>query len=493
MTTPPLRASCIAALFLLSLMAGCASKVPESSGVGAGRIDQTLVDATAAPSGGSGAAPGTPPKAGFGTIEGVIVDDANLTLAGAGVSLLGTQLFANSGKRGEFRFADLKPDVYGIRVQAPSFQVHEGKVTVAEGKVTKAVITMVPLDGRGPGYRPHLHDYWGRETTLTLMDDDVDLRVPTSENGNVDPNLYAADVTAEYPNENHTMYFHIPSDARADGRPALVLPATKEMRVTITWDQADVQVKQFGIGYTPASASRTTFYNMHPHVSGDPWVIPTQPKDTDNGHQYFTLWKFSIWTANKYSDLGFTPETIRGPIHVRIDLVKGEVPVDPPHADLWNGTTEMVVRGFGQETYFATACCTESNVRMALDQGALVPPGTHRMHLKFTWMFRPNNNNPVPPSPLDGEWSVSWKPASMDGNAHGTGDYLTAEPSKTGTQSKEWDIEVAPGDTDAFYQSASNWVFRAYQPSHESYPYAVGDFWHVFRLEVTVYKDPKFT
>lgn len=491
------RALPVVALVLAALLAGCTGgKTGTSTGVGAGHLDQQFVDAgSSAASTGTAGSPGTgaPPKPGLGTIEGTIVDDGNLTLPGAGVSLLGTQLYATSGKHGEFRFADLKPDVYGLRVQAPAFQVYEGKVTVQSGKVSKVTVTMVPNDSRGPGYRPHVHDYWGRDTQVTLMDDDVDLRQPTSESAGSNPTEFSALVTTEYPNENHTMYFHLPTEERNDGRPPLVLPYTKELQVTVTWDPADVQVKQFGIGYTPASASRTTYFNLHPHASGDPWAIPLQPKDTDNGHQYFTLWKFSIWTANAYGQTAsFTPETIQGPIRIKVVLVKGDVSVDPPHADNWNGTTSFVARSGATEFNYLTVCCTASNINAALDKGRLVPPGTNKMHIKLTWTTK-NGANEVPPSPADGDWVVSWKPASMDPNQYGPPDYKTAAAASSGTRVKEWEVPVASTDTDAFYQTSSNWLFRIYQPSNQGLPWSAGDYSHYFRLEVTVYKDPNFT
>ncbi|HUR62259.1 MAG TPA: carboxypeptidase-like regulatory domain-containing protein [Candidatus Thermoplasmatota archaeon] len=476
----------------LLLLAGCSSPASTGGGVGGGHIEQHVVDAGGAPQGGGAA--GSPPKAGFGTIEGVVVDDANLTLSGAGVSLLGTQLFATSGKRGEFRFADLKADVYGIRVQATTFQVYEGKVTVHADKVTRATVVMVPLDGRGPGYRPHLHDYWGRDTQITIMDDDVDLREPTAEYATMNPAIYTAYSTAYYPNSNVSMYFHIPSGPRPDGRPPLVLPATAQMRVRITWDEAEVQVKQFGIGYSPPSASRTTFYNLHPHPSGQEWAIDLRPQDTDSGHQYFSLWRFSIWTANAFGQATtFSPSLIRGPVHIEIVLVKGEVPVDPPHTDPWNGTTSLLVRRGDQELVYSTLCLgVVCDIVVAPDKDRLVPPGTARLHLRFTWSARIQGQTP-PPSPLDGEWTVSWKPASMDPNQHGPGDYVTTPPTSSGPLLKEWDLAVAPGDTDAFYQSTSNWLFRLYQPHNEGMMFSPDDYGHAFHLEVTAFKDPRFT
>lgn len=469
----------IALLLLCALLAGCASNDPTTdAGLATGTTEQTVLDPTddgevagssqTVAGGKADAAPGN------GEIRGTVQDDAGLPVADALVSRIGSEASAITDDRGAFQFTNVSSGTHVLRVTASEvFRVHEGKVSVVADRVTLVTITLVPVDGRGPGYRPHLHDYWGDETELVLFDTALDW----GKSGSYSAYGLAGEVlTSVYQpnNGNWWMSFSIPE--RDDGMPAIVVPGTDKVRFTITWDTAEVDVDRFILGFHPGDSK---FRDQEPAGNGDEVAVDIEPEDTDNGHQGFSLWQFRIKPEARA-----VPMTILGPINVQVVMVKGQLPVDPPHEDFWGPNTTALVRAWDPPLTGVTLCCTNFHMHFVPDSGLLVPPGTKSLDLRFSVVLSQQGG-----TPLDGSWDLFAKPANLAPGV-GVDQYRRLEPVSTSGNEQLYRLELDPAETDAFYQESSNWKFMA-RPDPDA-PEGFQETQHQFRLEVIANKDPAF-
>lgn len=462
-------------LFAVPLLSGCAGNdAPGKAAELAGTTESRVVEGDEAP------------VAGAGSIRGRVVDDVGLPVYEATVALLGTALSAVTDNTGSFGFANVTPGRLTLRVDSGSaYRVHEGQVDVEADRVTEVTVTVVPRDDRGAGYRPHLHDYWGLDSEVTLLDRDYDL--PKMHTWGQSFGAAGEVAAGIYSTNAGTWWTFRPHDERSDSRPPIVLPGTGELRITITWDEADVDVDAFVIGYQTAATLK--YVDEPGQPNGATTVVPILAGEADNGHQAFSLWQFRVRPEARP-----TPMTMLGPIHVNIVMVKGDLPVDPPHEDRWNGTTSLVVRNFDNVHTIGTTgitSCAETYNILALDEGLIVPPGANRMTVRFQWA-----STRAPGTPDDGKYELSWKPANLPPDSP-EADYLKAPPTTAGATSLAFDFPLDAGQTDAFYQLKSNWLFNAQRVDVHG---GVGTLCvtnteqaHQYHLEVIVHKDPTLT
>jgi hypothetical protein len=120
-----------------------------------------------------------------------------------------------------------------------------------------------------------------------------------------------------------------------------------------------------------------------------------------------------------------------------------------------------------------------------MDTGRLVPPGTASLSICFGWA-----SNRAPGTPHDLDWDLLVKPANMRPSTPNE-DYILLKPAKTVGTYKEYTMPVTFGQTDAFYQKGSNWVFIIRQTGIDTI-YGVAEYEHAFKLEVLAHKDSKY-
>jgi hypothetical protein len=473
MPTTPARILA-ASLVAVVVLAGCSGTESGTRGVAdTGHIDQTVLP-TGETAGGTQATDGGKAEAaaGNGEIRGTVQDDAGLPVANALVSRIGSEASTTTGRDGGFRFTNVSSGTHVLRVTASDvYRVHEGEVTVVADRVTLVTVTLVPLDGRGPGYRPHLHDHWGDKAELSLFDMDLDYgKAGFAQYGAVGDALsrtYSA-------NQGTFLFFSIPD--RDDGQPPIVLPGTKEIRFTVSWDPADVDVDRFEVGHHSGDVK----WGSELGENGVPFVIAVDEDDADNGHQVFSLWQFRIRPQART-----VPMTILGPIHVQATLVKGELPVDPPHEDFWAGNATYLARSWDSTIPGISNCCTDAHVTVKPDAKRLIPPGTSSLSIRMGYAF-----TQAPGTAADLEWELLAKPANLPPGV-GLDQYRVLQPASEATSLKVYDVPVDGSETDAFYQVNSNWIFVIRQEGTDLL-YGLAEAQHQFRLEIVANKDPAY-
>lgn len=466
------------ALLACLVVAGCAGGGDGTgrSAADTGRIEQTILP-EGEKAGGSGTTDGgkADAAAGNGELRGTVRDDAGLAMQGALVSLLGTPFSATADAEGGFRFVNVSSGTHGLRVLGDTsvYRVHEGEVTVVADRVTVVTVTLVPLDDRGPGYRPHLHDYWGDNTELELFSMDLDFGKAGFPQYGAAGDLLSRTYSAS---QGTYLPFSIPE--RDDGGPPIVLPGTKEIRFTVSWDTGDVSVDRFQLAYHPGDQR---FRDLLAE-NGAAFTIEVEPEDADNGHQSFSLWQFRIRAQPRQAP----PNTIFGPVHVEAILVKGTLPIDPPHEDFWAGNATYLSRSWDTAVPGPGSTCCDDNARIKVSADAkrLVPPGTKSLAIRFGFA-----STQAPGTAADLEWELLAKPANLPPGAP-LSEYRVLAHATTATGLKTYDVPVAPGETDAFYQTNSNWLFVIRQVG--DWPYAVAESNHRFNLEIVAHKDPAF-
>lgn len=437
------KAAVLGTILLVLTLAGCSEAPPP---VATGLADP--------PAGWVEAADGLYVAENRGLVRGSVVNDAGLAVSGARVSLVATESFDDTDATGAFLLRNVTVQEHTLRVEARGFQVHEETIQVTRVNVTDVEIVLLPDASRGAGYRPHVHDYWGERTEHVLLDGPVDLKAHDTTTTDVHP--MAGQVTAwTYYSNADTNEFIIPIPI-TEPEPNLVYPGAKEIQVTVRWTQNECTLSQLGLKYVSAAASDEIVLDKR--ASGEPFVIPVTQEMTDNGHQTFTLWEFYINPGNdvRYSD--YEPGFCQGPIDVVIKAIKGsDPPLEPPHPDFWKGEDRIVLLDDAVVSH--TALLSRPAFRLGKDQ--LVPPGTERMRMELWWSYQQANG--TSPS-LD--HVLTWRTANQYPVDTPYSEYERAEPVASGPQSVAYEIEVAPGQTDAFYQQRSVWEWL---PSLDGY------------------------
>lgn len=426
--------------------------------------------------------PGLRIAANRGAVRGVVSNDAGTAVPGARVNLVGTDLLADTGGDGAFRFLNVTRGAHTLRVEKTGFQAYERTLQVTDGQVAAVDPVLVPDTNLGAGYVAHVHDYWGDRDRVLLMDEAIDLTGGQTTDAVVNANLGAGEAY-DYP-------FHLP-DATPDGQVALVYPGTASLEVTLTWQQEDVTLGALGLKYAPANdAARTTLPAQGP---GATWTIEVGPGMSDAGHQLFTLWEFFVTSANDVRNApGWQPGAVLGPVDIRIEAVKGAVVLEPEHPAFWAASDQLQLRD-PATVYAFNWGVQESDRRtssagpITLDKGKIVPPGTTRLRLDFSW----GASGPVPPPP-DEDWVLTWRTAAQNPRTTLLEEYGRAQPVSEGPGTKVYEVDVAADEADAYYQGKSLWRFLPSRAGTEDDPAVYHDarlHGYSFRLGVTAFKD----
>lgn len=386
-----------------------------------------------------------------GVVRGVVTNDAGIPVPGARISLLGTEFFADTPTNGTFRFVNVTAGLQTVRAEAATFQVYEGPVEVIAGTVSWHNVTLVPKDGRGAGYRPHVHDYWGELTEITIMDEAVDIRERPAPGSafHTHPTLNMLANTAVYSNTGSDYPIYFPEDVDP---PAIVYPGTAEMQITLSWPTGPAAPDAFGLRYY--SANSTKEGELEPQPSGSTWTIPVTPDMADNAHQFFTLWRIYVTSPNDFRETtSWKPVVITDPITVMIKLIKGyEPPLDPPHPEFWKNTDQIEVRN-GSQAVRVNSGDTDPRV-LSADEEKIVPPGTDVLRMDFSWGYAD-----VPNAPIDDKYKLYWKTGGHRQPVYSEDRIFweTAEPVVDEDYRRVYELQLPAEDTDAFYQKKSEW------------------------------------
>lgn len=381
-----------------------------------------------------------------GILRGRVLDAENFTVQQAHVSVLDTDRFTDTDGGGRFTLLNLTPGSWQVRVEKDQFLAAQVPVTVTAGKVTDLEVRLQPVGGVRP--RPHAHNFWGGGTVYNLMDHDFMLGEPTTD-GSFGPLYEQASATYVRPNQNGTYRLPVPDDG---GR--IIIPGTARIEATASWDTAEIALDRFGLVYIPANDDEPAFAGYL--ENGVALSIPVAPEAADGGHQAWSLWEFFVFTDNNaQSPTDFQPTAMQGPLHVKMDLHKGDIPVDPPHPDYWNGSRELVLIDKDQPLVVPQAygAGRETGYGIVFEPPTIVPPETTFMRIEFEWHYQANDG-----SPADQDYVLTWRTAAMNPQTTAISDYVMIDPVEEGDHSKVYEFDVA-GEGDAFYQQKSAWRF----------------------------------
>lgn len=404
-------------------------------------------------------------------LKGRVVDDLAFPIASAHVALLGTSHSTTTAADGTFAFANVTIGEMTLRVDAEGYVSHEAKVVTRAGETTEVHVILVPPFERGAGYRPHFHDYWGDKTEYVLMDADIDPHRDFNERQAT--NLYTRGFLLPFKALgfvlNASYEFFLPD--RSPEEYNIVLPGTKEIRVTLNWVSPTAATNErLGFAFRHANMSSTDAVIASPAKrAGEAISMPVDPEWADYGHQRWTFWHFFIHTGKP---LGERPDVVVGPIHVKIVLVKGDVAPEPPHRDFWGDSESLVLRS-GTEIVSNTGTVRDwpTAMVMKLPKDTLVPPGSTKMRMEMWW------NHTTHPA-INKDVKLRWHTADMRPEAHPS-TWKTATPIRSEERSKVYEIDLAANEPDAFYQRASNWAWRLELPEDPYMTFYVGESWQV--------------
>jgi hypothetical protein len=303
--------------------------------------------------------------------------------------------------------------------------------------------------------------------------------------------LVTAYHTVQHPNQGDSVWIPTPtSDDLA--QPPIVVPGTGSIDVTFTWDPTEVTVPKIGLAYRTAAS--TTLNSLPGSGSPASWNIPVQANETDNGHQAFTLWEFYLVYENDAtaSPTTWRPAVVAGPVHITIKLNKDPsgVRFEPGHVDHWGDKTEMPLpiqkdANGNLVMYSANGGTITASHFVFLEDGAIVPPGTTRMSIRFTW----DSSSATIPGEKD--LRLGWRSADQPpGPSRGAEQYYRSGAVSCGARCLLYDFTLEGGQTDGYYQQKSNWAFFPY-PAYEEDDGRPRTYEGGIKLgfEVTVYRD----
>lgn len=436
-------------------------------------------------------------ETGTGDLNGRVFHDVGLPLQGAHISLLGTDLFRTADPAGRFQFLGLAPGTYKVRIDAQGFQsIERGDVLVRKGNVTRLDVTMVPVDDPRAGFLSHRHDEWGAKTSLLLYDGATpaprdQLETSGYPMGPLSGTTFCLPTTGPRVNgEVQVCKLEFVPDLVG-----IVPPGTAQLAVTIGWDPNDNDIDLAGFMYTPANRNHPLV--MSQKASGSTWTVPVSHAMTDRGHQAFSFWSFYVYVMGSGSTYVPAPvETVTAPFQVKVEALKGVVPYEPGHRDLWQGNTTIglldSVLKQHTSTYYSDLPRDEDTSRWLFDPPALVPPGTGRLEVRLEYGVPPGATGL---DPFD-DWTLAFHSAEVNPRGYSWDDLLYPEPKERGDGYVLYDLPLTTGMTDAYYQTKSNWVIFLDDggttgvignANPESFHYIVD-----FRVTATAHLDPAY-
>lgn len=400
-------------------------------------------------------------SAGNGSVYGVVHDPLNVPLAGVHVSLLSTNFFAQSDKRGLFNFPSLPAGRYSLRMDVKEYKSFESQIDVKIGFTTRLDITMEPLVERTGDKSWHQHDYWGDSPTKLAMDKDIG---QYCSSGSCSP---TTSFTLPAPEENKAA--------------SSILPGTREVEVAITWNKDTLPVDRVGlmfrhngdkmlIGGVPYSVN---WSYLAPRASGQPFRIMTTWEMPDPGHQYLSSWSFIVVPAYQPRSPTATidPYVKQGQYHAKVTLHRGVLPLEPAHPDIWEGRDAAEMLKYTATVYHPGPTGVVNEAYCLAYYPILNPQYKCTYNLGYF-------GAPKRAIPVETQWLEVTMNQSADSTPHfdynlhyrnlkspasSSYDKWTKAPNpvRDGWRSVKYKIPIGEGEADPIYNRFSHWNFVA--------------------------------
>ena len=409
----------------------------------------------------------------MGAIKGRVLDEYNITVRDAHVSLLGTNNFGKTDVAGRFQFPNVTAGVFLLRIDHSKFLPLEKDVQVKVGEITHVNVTLTkPVTGSS-NQKEHVHDSWGDSTTFAypaFAYMPASAAAQTTALGTwVQPYYSAIASTITFP-EN-----------------TVILPGTGIVELVLKWTGGP---RELGLRVSTGVATGAD-QNFVPRSSGQPFRVAIFPNEADPGHQKFTNWVFSITFAatSTYSPTGAPPVITGNALNVQLILHKSVVPLEPSHRDFWGDQQEMVLVKVGLIAY---GCCANVNFpdpayKFVPDKGGFVPHGTAEVRGTMTFKHTYSPQNLV-------EWILWYKPANLPAaSVEGRMQKATIVSRSPSGDSITWSIQPKADEVDQFYQFSSNWLFFPGDDNPEvadESPHSSLGHYTTFTLTATAIRDP---
>lgn len=265
----------------------------------------------------------------------------------------------------------------------------------------------------------HVHDYWGGEERLVVMDE----KRPAQ---------------TFFVSPNWSVLFDPPA-----GR--LVPQGTARVEITMTWTDSP------GDTYSPPALWVRTAADHETALvgtlkKGEPLVVETTLAQADLPHQGLSAWRFE-WRVHP----GQVPGLVwfRGEVGIRVEAVRGlDIPAYPPHPDMWGGAEARplfddkdafgVWRGDSRGGFECYGDCPRMHRPV---DGALVPFDAALVEVTLTM------------------GAESRTQLGLSYHAADTREWQRLQPARTEGQKRVYLIEVQEGMGDGPYASQSQWEF----------------------------------
>lgn len=257
-------------------------------------------------------------------------------------------------------------------------------------------------------------------------------------------------------------YFAVPG--------AVVYPGAGRADFRLDWDGVlPGEGRQLGVdipGLKRPSGDVNVDYLLNFTQSGQVHTLEFNFTANDRPHAEKTNWRFkmnpyvdgvgSATAANAaFFNTGRLDAMLTWTIHRTYDCL----PVDPPHYDFWNGTTERLVFAATTTHDYRNAGAMTGrwygwiNGGPGIPDNGTVPPGTAAVLVEMTW--RPDEGTTVPPLGLEY--------VGADQEAASTTTVWNRPPvTSESASTRKYLLDVHPLQTDSPYAQKSRWDFRWY-------------------------------
>ncbi len=411
----------------------------------------------------------------LGVVHAMVFAEYGAPVMDARVSMLGTVFSDATDEMGMAEFPNVPVGTYTLRIEADRIIPSERTIVVGTSNVTHEEFVLVLVDPSSDA-RTHTHDYWAGDSEV-LITDAMMPAVPR----------YKTDAFAWWPegyndvlngihrmNNNQTgedpdYLFRVPmtEDTPDGSRQALVYPGTQRIEVTVAWDSPMTRAEKMGVAYIAPESDELVVLDRK--ESGGLWNIPLTPEMADNGHQTFSFWNFFLYSGNEFmSNPAGDPAqySFDEPFHVTIKVFKGELTYEPPHRDFWG---DDAVKQFRLESEQDISPLTvrdwrnENSGHVFMPEDELIPPGTQRMVVEYTYIHGdPDNNDDS--GTLPQPQTLTFRTADQNPWETPVGEYRRLEATSCAEEPEKgtclrYEFEMEKGWADAFYQSQSLWAF----------------------------------
>lgn len=215
----------------------------------------------------------------------------------------------------------------------------------------------------------HIHDYWGGQDRLTV----VDLTHAGGGEEGTGPGFASGQdivVRAFQPDSGH-----------------VVPQGTAAVEVTFTWQPDDLDSFSDPVLWLKTAGQNAT-EEVAELESGKAVTIETGAPDADLPHQLLSAWLFEL----RMSSPDPAPLRFKGSVTLKVDAIRGlPLPVYPPHPDHWQGQAELpLVDVAGQLSYFedtGDAGCNGFSCPQVFrpDSGRIVPTDAYMVRAIVTY------------------------------------------------------------------------------------------------------------